>query len=61
MTPKILRRCDICGRFHASYLVPADDGPPRYYCYDCWKARFETSASLPDEEKSTSPDPKKPS
>ena len=41
MSRKILRRCDICGRFHAAYLVPDEDGQARNYCYDCWKARFE--------------------
>jgi hypothetical protein len=40
MSPKILRRCSICGNFHASYLVAEPDGGESYYCYNCWKARF---------------------
>ena len=32
--PKILRRCDLCKKFHASTLVP-DVG---YLCYTCWQA-----------------------
>jgi hypothetical protein len=46
----ILRRCAICKKFHASYLVPDDDGGQNYYCYDCWKARFQSQPELsPDE------------
>ena len=35
-----LRRCHICKKFHASYLVQAPDlGGQVYLCYNCWKAR----------------------
>ncbi len=40
-----LRRCSICKRYHAEYLVP-EDGIQRHYCYDCWKAKF--GAPKPD-------------
>ena len=43
MTGKILRRCDNCGRFHAAYLLPAEDGQVRSYCYDCCDARIHAS------------------
>ena len=55
MSRKILRRCDICGRFHAAYLVPAEDGQTRNYCYDCWKTRFHASAPLAAEKDDVSP------
>lgn len=38
MPRKILRRCSLCGKFHASYLVPNPDGGNSYYCSACWKA-----------------------
>jgi hypothetical protein len=44
MSKKILRRSDLCGRFHASYLVPDLDSGRGYLCYNCWKARQETLA-----------------
>lgn len=41
MSPHVLRRCDVCGRYHASYIVPDEArGGKAYYCYDCWKAKF---------------------
>jgi hypothetical protein len=40
MSARILRRCTICNKFHASYLVPDEEGNPAYYCYDCWQTRF---------------------
>jgi hypothetical protein len=50
MSRKILHRCDICGRFHAAYLVPAEDGQTRNYCFDCWKSRFHASPPQDTEE-----------
>ena len=32
------RRCWVCGKFHASYLVPDGKGGKAHYCYSCWKA-----------------------
>ena len=46
MSPKILRRCTVCGKFHASYLVLDHDIEKGYYCYACWKSR---QASFPSE------------
>jgi hypothetical protein len=38
MVPKILRRCSICGKFHASYLVIDPQLGKGYYCYSCFRA-----------------------
>jgi hypothetical protein len=45
---KILRRCTICGKFHASYLVDDPELGKCYLCYSCWTAR------QPQDPKSTS-------
>jgi hypothetical protein len=38
---KILRRCDSCGGFHASYLVvDPETGKREILCQSCWKKRF---------------------
>lgn len=34
---KILRRCTICKKFHASYLVEAPQRGSYYLCYTCWR------------------------
>lgn len=41
MPGKILHRCDLCGNFHATYLVddPKSGGKIRL-CYNCWKAKY---------------------
>jgi hypothetical protein len=44
-TGKILRRCDVCGKFHAAYLLTSPDGVVRKVCYSCWKAA--TSQPIP--------------
>jgi len=36
---KILRRCTICKKFHASYLVDDPELGKCYLCYSCWNAR----------------------
>ncbi|HPH96174.1 MAG TPA: hypothetical protein PKW33_06850 [Anaerolineaceae bacterium] len=36
---KILKRCDICKRWGAAYLIPAEPRP-LHVCIDCWKAKF---------------------
>jgi hypothetical protein len=63
MPPKILRRCTVCGNFHAAYLVPEHEGGKGYYCYNCWKARFgpkpESSPEL-DAERKDRPAPNPP-
>jgi hypothetical protein len=38
---KILRRCTICKKFHASYLVDDPELGKCYLCYSCWKTRQE--------------------
>ncbi len=44
MAGKILRRCSLCGKFHAAYLVPEHHGRKGYYRDACWKA---TQAARP--------------
>jgi hypothetical protein len=56
MTPKVLRRFDVCGQFHAAYRVQAEDSQPHYYCYDCWKARFDASLPQTKDKESSLPD-----
>jgi hypothetical protein len=42
MPGKYLRRCAICKKYNASYLVDAPDlGGKAYLCYSCWKARSD--------------------
>ena len=63
MTRKILRRCSLCGNFHAAYLVPEHPGGQGYYCYKCWKATnsirpspaLEQGAEGPCEPEATGP------
>ena len=45
MAGKILRRCDLCGRFHASYLVPDPKFGQLHLCYTCWKGRYGSPPS----------------
>jgi hypothetical protein len=39
MPGKILRRCTICKKFHASYLVEDPELGRYYLCQRCWTAR----------------------
>ena len=45
MSGKILRRCDLCGRFHAAYLVPDPKFGQLHLCYTCWKGRHGSPPS----------------
>lgn len=38
MPIKILRRCSICKKIHASYLVEDPERDKYYLCHSCWKA-----------------------
>jgi hypothetical protein len=49
MTPAILRRCSICNQFHASYLVPGEQGETLYLCTSCWEKRFNPAAETNQE------------
>lgn len=40
MPPKILRRCDICGKYHVAYVVEDTSLGKLYLCHSCWKARI---------------------
>lgn len=44
---KILRRCSLCGGFHASFLVPELGAGKGYLCARCWK---EWTAKHPPEK-----------
>ncbi len=60
MTPKILRPCDICKRYHASYLVVDPQTGTRYYCYSCWKAlKAQAGAANPESKPKSGPEEKK--
>jgi len=39
---RILKRCDVCNRFHAAYVVddPLFPGGKAKYCLRCWKKKF---------------------
>ncbi len=50
---KILRRCSVCGKFHASYLVPEHFGRPGYLCRTCWNALYAPAARRPDKTEPT--------
>jgi|GEM_PF-6281414 hypothetical protein len=50
MPPKILRRCTICKKFHASYLVEDREFGKCYLCLSCWKVR-QANAKLVEEKK----------
>jgi hypothetical protein len=47
MPHNILRRCDICGKYHASYRVPDPEGKTSNLCYSCWKARYQPATPRP--------------
>jgi hypothetical protein len=48
MPPKILRRCTICKKFHASYLVEDVESGKYYLCYSCWKSRQIKTLTVPE-------------
>lgn len=39
MPPKVLRRCTICKKFNASYLVEDAEFGKYHLCFSCWKVR----------------------
>jgi hypothetical protein len=55
MSPKILRRCTICEKFHASYLVVDPAFGKGYLCYSCWKARQTAPPTMPADKDAKSP------
>jgi hypothetical protein len=40
MPPKILLRCSLCGKFHASYLVEDAELGQLHLCYSCWHSKY---------------------
>jgi hypothetical protein len=50
MKREILRRCSLCGKFHASYLVSEHPGGKGYYCYTCWKATYAVRSRLAQDQ-----------
>ena len=63
MAGKGLRRCSLCGGFHASYLVVSPTGVKSYLCYSCWKAKaaspdpVEQAAPVEEPPPSSAPSP----
>jgi hypothetical protein len=58
MGGKILRRCDQCKGFHASYLVVnPQTGKKEILCQACWKKRYGKPAT---EAKSQEPEDRPP-
>jgi hypothetical protein len=49
---KILRRCTICKKFHASYLVDDPELGKCYLCYSCWKSKQDASNVSREENES---------
>ena len=50
MSGRILRRCTLCKKSHASYLVHDPELGKGYLCYACWKARYAAQPpSAPDQ------------
>lgn len=64
---RILKRCDVCKRFHAAYVVdaPLYPGGKAKYCLRCWKKKFgdapppkEQNGEKPARNEFESSDPK---
>lgn len=45
MAGQKLRRCSICKRFHAAYLVPELGRDNGHLCYECWLA-WQSDAAM---------------
>jgi hypothetical protein len=45
--PNVLRRCAVCKKYGAPFLVTTPSGQA-YYCYDCWKKFVAQPPSEPD-------------
>lgn len=58
MSPKILRRCSICKKYHASYRVEHPQLGVLLLCYTCWSAVQD--ASTPPEAPAPKHDPPPP-
>lgn len=53
MSPKVLRRCSICKKFHAAYVVEDPQLGKLHLCLSCWKARQVNAAPLPQQGQET--------
>ncbi|RPH56850.1 MAG: hypothetical protein EHM81_12495 [Chloroflexi bacterium] len=40
MSPKVLLRCSLCGKFHAAYLVVDAELGQLRLCYSCWQSKY---------------------
>lgn len=47
MPPKILRRCDCCKNWHASFLIIDPQGNKLYYCRRCHRSWQERQLQQP--------------
>lgn len=48
--PNVLRRCAVCKKYGAPFLVTTSSGKT-YYCYACWKKFAAPPPSEPDRNK----------
>lgn len=48
MSGSILRRCTICKKFHASYLIQDTKLGECYLCYACWKSQITVNNQIVD-------------
>jgi ribosomal protein S14 len=48
---KILRRCDLCGKFHAKYRVEDPRLGSLQICHDCWSRRQKSAPGEATKEK----------
>jgi hypothetical protein len=44
MPPKYLKRCDVCGKFSAEYLVDDPQLGKLGVCRNCWKRKYAIAA-----------------
>jgi hypothetical protein len=56
MPGKILRRCTICKKFHASYLLVDPALGKLYLCPSCWKARSSSANTELTDANTTAPE-----
>jgi hypothetical protein len=50
MARHVLLRCDVCKRYHASYVVEDAEFGKRHLCTTCWKALYGSSSNLVNKE-----------
>ncbi len=51
MSPKALNRCDLCGKWHAWYLVDDPQLGKLKVCQNCWELRYKLTGAADAAEK----------